>query len=198
MKLTRLAAVALAGLVLAGCADTPDEVVPADDGVTVTAIRVEPIQYGRDQAGEFQQRPCNVPIEPCNGLVVGAEGTGLGLTIDPILATGANPESLFWLIDVKIDWSNGNPDVDALRVNVTSIPKDDPACAARLVLDENKTESPIVYDRLEFFPGPCDQGLTLTVLPDDRDLLVPPLTIKYDAKVSLRGFVPAADPVVIG
>ena len=198
----RALTVALLAL-LAGCAAPPaavqEAVAPADDdGVTVTATRVEPTIHWIDVHDDIESRPCLLD-EGCTWRIGGDAG---GMDYETPEYDFGDPLALFWRVAVRADYQ---PDPalamlvgDGLRLDVFATRPCGPDCVRERLVASDETEGHAGFDHLDVYLHEDETGLRLRLVP----LGSPPgfageSRMPYHLHGAVGGYRAVADPVVV-
>jgi hypothetical protein len=200
----RLAAPAALVLLLSGCFTTPPpaaieaaEAVPDDDGMTVTATRVEPLVHEVDTHGRIQARTCQVgrldSTSECNGGGLVAAGIAWEVPVRDF----ADPEALFWRVSLVAEWQSSSL-VEALRMTVFTTTPCGLACVDLRKVAEVEDPAHPGFDRLDVYLEAGETGVRIQLEPIGyTETTWSEAAVYYHLHGTINGYRPVASPVVL-
>lgn len=189
----RLVGVALL-LALSGCLASPPATLPLpvveDDGVSVTATRVEPLVHAVDAAGRIESRLCD-PLAP--------ECPGPGAFDWPRPTFDfADPLALFWRVNVNVEWRSLAPQEGLQLTAYATRPCGIDCVRERKVVAAEEVEAPHLHD-LDIYLNPGETGVRLRIEPvGAMETAWGDAGIEYRLHGVVGGYRAVAAPVVIG
>lgn len=193
----RVAAAAALILLLSGClaAAPVQDVQPApvdEDGMLVTATRVEPVVHAVDEVGRIAARPCIDREQACN-MGLGA----YGLAWDTPTRDFADPAALFWRVNLRADWESESL-VSSLKMTVYITKPCGIACVkAREVASVEDPIAPTIED-LDLFLAPGETGVRVRLeTVGYTETSLGEAAVDYHLHGGVAGFRPVAAPVVL-
>lgn len=191
----RLAPAALV-LLLSGClAAAPATVqeLPAqpDDGVVVTATRVEPLVHWVDDHGAFQARLCQG--EPC---------TTVGFENEPRVDDFGDPAALFWRVALRAESQpRAGPTAaggTGVRMEVFATAPCGIACVKERLVARDDTRGHAGFDALDVYLQPGETGIRVRLVPlGSPEGYIGDNRLEYRLHGAVGGFRPVADPVIL-
>lgn len=193
----RVAAAAALVLLLSGClAAAPVQEVepeaPSDEGMVVTATRVEPVVHHVDEVGRIAARVCVERGDTCD------MGLGMyGLQWETPTRDFADPAALFWRVNLRADWESESL-VSALRMTVYITKPCGIACVkVREIASVEDPIAPTIED-LDLFLVPGETGVRIRLeTVGNTETSLGEAAVDYHLYGGVAGFRPVAAPVVI-
>ncbi len=191
--------VALVALLLAGCASqaVPPAAAPDDDGVSATAVRVEPTTTRLDRSGAFGLGFCPNALRSCDAPVPVLANTSWKQDV-------ADDAALFWRVNATLAWDRPWEVGLVLRLEALHSPQcggenDTATCEGTRLLLNIPPGNPA---RLagEFILRPGEDGLRVTAAPDYLgSTLEGNLAFLHPAHLegTILAFRPAGPPVAL-
>lgn len=195
----RVAAAAALILLLSGCLSTStvQEVQDAssedDDGMVVTATRVEPVTHAVDEVGRIAARLCIDRDPGCN------VGLGMyGLAWDTPVRDFADPAALFWRVQLRAEWESESM-VSGMRMTVyLTKPCGIDCVRAREVASVEDALAPTI-EGLDLFLAPGETGVRVKLEPvGAMETALGEAAVEYHLQGGVSGFRPVSDPIVVG
>ena len=185
----------LSGCLAAGAPATPDALPGAkpDDGLVVTATRVEPLLHWVDAHDAFQALVCQGPGDHC--------GSTIGLETYPRVQDFGDPAALFWRIALRAESEpQGNPGTGAtgLRMEVSATKPCGAGCVQERPIAFDETRGHTGFDALDVYLQPGETGVRVRLVPlGQPEAYVGGNRLEYHLHGAVGGFRAVAEPVVL-
>ncbi len=194
----RLAA-ALVLLLLSGClasAPAPLAVAPMapDDGVVVTATRVQPLAHSLDREGRIAAHACQ--REQPDGCTFAMLGPGSGFQWESPTFDSGDPRALFWRVTAVAEWST-QARVDRMRLEVAATTPCGIGCLEEREVEAVEGPDLLQVDHLDVYLEPGETGIRLRLQPIGTMETTLVHDIDYHIVGEVVGYRAAGPPVVV-
>ncbi len=168
---------------------------PADDGVRVVAIRVEPLVHAIDLQDDLSWRACTRGVgEACHGPASLLGGT-TGVEWDIDVHDFADAQALFWRVALDLRWDGGpGQSPPALRLEVAVTRPCGAFCVQDRVIEALEGDGALRLAPHDIFLVPGETGIRLRIQPVDSSTPAAD-DIAYDLRGYAAGFRAVAPPV---
>ena len=199
----RLAGPAALILLLSGCLASSDpvanvaEALVDDEGMTVTATRVEPLVHEVDVYGQIQARACGVGEvrgpDRCNG----GSAVAAGIAWDVPVRDFADPSALFWRVTLAAPWQSASL-VDGLTMTIFTTTPCGIACVQLRQVAETTSATAPAFERLDVYLEEGETGLRVQLEPVGyTETTWNEAAVHYHLFGAIGGYRPVAAPVVL-
>lgn len=190
------AVLACAVVLLSGCvASTPaapvqDGPVVDDDGMVVTATRVEALVHPVDHHGVIEARSCLMGDDTCPNPLMFDWPTPTSDFGDPL--------ALFWRVALHADWTS-NSLVSAMRMTVYATKPCGLGCIDEREIQFHDDAASPGFDSLEVYLREGETGVRVRLEPlGNPETSLSEARVEYHLHGAVGGYRPAGDPVIIG
>lgn len=196
-----MAAVAALILAASGClspaATAPVEgtaEAPEDDGVVVTATRVEPFVHPVDVTDVIEARPClEAGDAPCDGYSTGV----IGFDWEQPRQDFGDPLALFWRVSLHADWQSKSL-VDGLSMTVLATAPCGIGCLHERTIGSVEDPSSPGFDSLDVYLKDGETGVSVRLQPiGETETAMGEARIDYHLHGGVIGFRAAGEPIVL-
>lgn len=192
-------------ILLSGCLAAPappgtmHEAAAPDEGMTVTATRVEPLVHEVDAYGRIQARPCGVgEVRTSGDRCNGGSAVAAGIAWEVPIRDYADPAALFWRVTLAAPWQSASL-VDALRMTVFTTTPCGLACVELRKVAETESPTSPGFERLDIYLQEGETGLRVQLEPVGyTETTWTEAAVHYHLFGAIGGYRPVAAPVVIG
>lgn len=200
LAVLRVAAVAALILAVSGCVSPAAAPVndvdeaPADDGLRVTATRVEPLVHTVDETGRIANHACTTDEQDCNDPT--SIGAVAGYQADMPVRDFGDPLALFWRVSLHADWSSkGLPNGMVMTIYATT-PCGIGCIKAREVTSDATGTSP-GFDSLDVYLNPGETGVRVRLDVEETTTVWGAAGIDYHLHGTVGGYRAVGPPILL-
>lgn len=192
---------ALGAFLLSGCVAAPQVppalAAPVDaDGVSVVAVRVEPLVHEVEVADRLVWRTCTGVVgSGCHGSAAFLGGS-TGYEWESDTHDYADAQALFWRIALDLQWDSEPGPAVPLRMAIAVTEPCGALCVRERVIESLEAETHIQLPPTDIYLEPGETGLRVRIEPVDG---ATPTTgdIHYELQGYAAGFRAAGAPILL-